>query len=235
MTADTIGRLIRRVDAGSASTSNAFADLRALTSGAFQLWLTSDLNHLAAEAPYRTLASVHGFADVSRQGPTGSVTSLTPYDFDWLSPYATPFAGGAVPACACLGTHAIHRDATRPAVWPRAVLRGRVEPPATGADKLGYILVASPGRDGTPYVATFSSGTIAGGGSWTDLEVTLQLTDAMVAPLIETPAYGDGGSSGVSPIGETVAVNATTFWCAFFSTAGKCQAVALTLSLEPAP
>lgn len=235
MTADTIGRVIKRVAAGSASTSNAFDDLRALTSGAFQLWLTSDLNHLGNEAPYRPLASVPGFLDVSRQGPTGSVTSLTPYDFDWMSPYATPFAGGAVPACACLGTHAIYRDSTRPAVWPRAVLRGRVEPPSTGADKLGYILVASPGRDGTPYAGTFASGTIAGGGSWTDLDVSIQITDAMVASVVESPAYGDGGSSGPSPIGEAVAIDACTFWCAFFSTAGKCQVVALTLSLEPAP
>lgn len=232
MTADTIGRVIRRVAAGSASTSNAFDDLRALTSGAFQLWLTSDLNLLGEESTYRTLASIPGFIDVSRQGPTGRTTALQPSDFDWL-----PLDGGysPAPACACLGSHAIHRVATASATLPRAVLRGRVEPPGTGADKFGYILVASPGRGGLPFVSTFTAGTIAGGGSWTDLEVSITLTSEMTASIAETPALGDGGSSGPSPIGETVVADVCTFWCAFFSTAGKCQAVGLTLTLEPVP
>lgn len=232
MTADTIGRVIRRVAAGAASTSNPFADLRALTSGAFQLWLTSDLNLLGEEATYRTLASIPGWLDVSRPGPTGRTTGLQPSDFDWL-----PVSGGysPAPACACLGSHAIYRTATASATWPRAVLRGRVEPPSTGADKMGYILVASPGRGGLPFTSTFTSGTIAGGGSWTDLDVSLTLTGEMTASLAETPALGDGGSSGPSPVGETVITDVATFWCAFFSTAGKCQVVGLTLSLEPVP
>ena len=232
MAADTIGRVIRRVVAGSASTSNPFADLHALTSGAFQLWLTSDLNLLGEESTYRTLASIPGFDDVSRQGPTGRTTALQPSDFDWL-----PHDGGytPAPACACLGSHAIHRVATASATWPRAVLRARVEPPSTGADSLGYILVASPGRGGLPFTTTFTAGTVAGGGSWQDLEVSLTLTSEMTAALAETPALGDGGASGPSPVGETVVADVCTFWCAFFSTAGKCQVVAITLSLEPVP
>lgn len=233
MTADTVGRVIKRVSAGSVSTSNPFADLDALTSGAAQLWLTSDLNWLGEESTYRQLASIPGWLDVSRPGPTGNTTNLQPSDFDWL-----PVSGGysPAPACACLGTHAIHRVATATATWPRAVLRGRVEPPASGAEKLGYILAVSPGRAGLPFVATYSAGTIAGGGgAWVDLDVGVTLTNEMTAALAETPALGDGGSTGPAPIGEGVVIQAATFWCSFFSTSGKCQVVALTLTLEPAP
>lgn len=228
--ADTIGRVIRQVAAGSASTSNAFADLRALTSGAFQLWLTSNLNWLGEESTYRQLASIPGFTDVSRPGPTGRVTNLTPGDFDWIAPN-----GGysPAPACACLGTHPIYRVATAPSTWPRAVLRARVEPPGNPADKLGFILVASPGRAGLPFVPTFTAGTISGGPSWVDLEAAIALTAEMTAGVAETPALGDGGSSGVSAIGEAVIYDAITFWCSFFSTSGKCQVVAITLDLEP--
>lgn len=230
--ADTIGRVIKRVAAGSASTSNPFAALHALTSGAFQMWLTSDLNLLGEESSYRPLASLPGFTDVSRPGPTGRVTALGPGDFDWIAPN-----GGysPAPACACLGTHAIHRVATSSAVWPRATMRARVEPPANPADKLGYILVASPGRAGLPFVSTFTAGTIPGGPSWVDLDVSINLVAQMTATVAETPSLGDGGSSGVSPVGEAVVIDAVTFWCSFFSTSGKCQVVAITLDLEPVP
>jgi len=231
--ADTVGRVIKRVAAGSASTSNQFASLHALTSGAFQLALTSDLNWLGEESTYRQLASIPGFTDVSRQGPTGNTTNLQPSDFDWL-----PVNSGAytpVPACACLGTHAIHRVATATATWPRVTMRARVEPPANPLDKFGYILVASPGRAGPPQVSTYSAGTIAGGASWVDLNVSINLNNEMTAGVAETPTLGDGGSSGVSVLGEAVIIDACTFWCSFFSTSGKCQVVAITLTLEPAP
>lgn len=234
MTADTVGRVIKRVAAGTASTSNQFADEHALTSGAFQLALTSDLNWLGEESTYRQLASIPGFTDVSRQGPTGNTTNLQPSDFDWLAPNSAAYSPAA--ACACLGTHAIHRVATATTTWPRATLRARVEPPPVGADKLGYILVASPGRSGNPNVGTFTAGTIAGGGGvWVDLDVSVNLTAEMTAGVAETPSLGNGGSSGVSTIGEPVVIDACTFWCSFFSTAGKCQVVAITLTLEPVP
>lgn len=232
--ADTVGRVIKRVAAGSASTSNQFASLHALTSGAFQLALTSDLNWLGEESTYRQLASIPGFTDVSRQGPTGNTTNLQPSDFDWLPANSASYS--PAPACACLGTHAIHRVATATATWPRVTMRARVEPPPVGADKLGYILVASPGRAGPPQVSTYAAGTIAGGGgSWVDLDVSVNLINEMTAGVAETPSLGDGGSSGASVLGESVVIDACTFWCSFFSTAGKCQVVAITLTLEPVP
>jgi len=234
MTADTIGRVIKRPAAGSASTSNAFADLRALTSASFQIPLTSDLNWLGEESTYRQLASVPGFSDVSRPGPTGNTTNLQPSDFDWLPTNSAAYS--PAPACVCFGTHPIHRVATATATWPRVTMRARVEPPAVGADKLGYILVASPGREGSPFVASYAAGTIAGGGGvWVDLDVSINLTRVMTAAIAETPALGDLGASGVSPIGETVVYDAATFWASFFSTSGKCQVVAITLTLEPVP
>ena len=233
MTADTIGRVLKHVAAGSASTSAPFYDLRALTSGAVQLTLTSDLNLLGEESTYRTLASIPGFIDVSRVGPTGNVTNLQPSDFDWLAPLSPYYA--PLPASACLGTHAIHRVATASATWPRAVLRCRVEPPASGADYLGAILVASPGRASLPWVSSFVAEAVVGGGSWADLVLSLPLGASMVAPVADSPTLGDGGSSGVPVIGESVLYDACTFWCAFFTTAGKCQAVGITLALEPIP
>jgi hypothetical protein len=234
--ADTIGRIIRRVAAGTASTSNEFADLRPLTSGAAQIWLTSDLNHHGDESNYRTLASIPGFNDILRPGPTGRTTDLTPADFDWFSPYATPAGGGDLAANACLGTHAIHRTARAGATWPTATLRCRIEPPANPADKLGYILVAVPGRGtlaaGAP-AGCYVSGTVSGGGSWADLDVSLPLAmPTHIAPQTDAPMLGRT-ATGVPAQGELVTVNLATFWCAFFSTSGKCQAVAITLGLEP--
>lgn len=233
--ANTIGRVIKRVAAGSASTSNEFAELRPLGSGAAQIWLTSDLNHLGDESTYRQLASIPGFIDISRQGPTGRTSSLTPYDFNWFAPLVTPAGGGNLAANACLGSHPIHRTARSSDTWPKAVLRCRVEPPATGADKLGYILVAVPGRGTEARTATagqYTAGTVSGGGSWQDLDIELQMTTDCVAPVFDAPTLGDP-TTGVPAAGEPVAVNVATFWCAFFSTAGKCQAVAITLDLEP--
>jgi hypothetical protein len=233
--ANTIGRVIRRIAAGTASTSNEFEELRPLGSGAAQIWLTSDLNHLGDESSYRTLASIPGFIDVSRQGPTGRTTNLTPYDFNWFAPLVAPAGGGALAANACLGTHAIPRTARAQDTWPKAVLRARVEPPTSGADKLGYILVAAPGRNTEARTATagqFVAGTVTGGGSWQDLVVSLPLTTDCVAPIFDAPTLGDP-TSGVPAIGEPVAVSVATFWCAFFSTSGKCQVVGITLGLEP--
>lgn len=233
MTPDTVGRVLKRVAAGAASTSNQFASYRPLSSGAFQLALTSDLNWLGEESAYRQLASLPGFLDVARPGPSGNTVNLQPSDFDWLP--AESAAYSPAPACACLGTHPIYRVASAPSTWPRATLRARVEPPASPVDKLGYILVAAAGRGGLPQQGVYTAGTLAGGGSWTDLTLSIDLLSEMLAGVSETPALGSGGSSGVSPIGEALVMDAITFWCSFFSTGGKCQVVAITLNLEPVP
>lgn len=229
--ADTIGRLIKRVTAGSASTSNPFADERALTSGAAQLWLTSDLNHLADESTYRTLASIPGFLEVDQDSPTlARGTDLDVDDFDWSS----SLLGGG-PANACLGTHWIATVATGPSAWPKAVLRGRVENSAAPGDLVGAILVVAPGRGTTPSsrCSYASASFTAGGSTWADIVLEIALSSTDVLPMTEFPLLGDGGASGVPAPGETITVSVATFWCAFFSQTGKLQAVGLTLGLEP--
>ncbi len=233
---DTLGRLIRRPAAGSVSTSNLFAALRALGSGSAQIELTSDLNWLGEQSAYRTLASIPGFEDVSRASPTNATgTDLAPSDFDWYGPLVTPLGGGAMAANACLGTHAVHRLAGTGSLWPRAVLRARVEPPSSVGEYVYAILVAMPGRGAAVGAGgLYKSERVEGGAGWGDLEISIVLTEAIVAPLSEAVTLGDGGSSGVSPFGESVNFGATTFWVSFFSgTGGKCQAVAITLGLEP--
>ena len=76
---DTLGRVIKRVASGSVSTSNRFAQLEALDALSGQVWLTSDLNHLAEEAVYRPLAAHAGFIDLqcgSLAAPTVPVIAM---------------------------------------------------------------------------------------------------------------------------------------------------------------
>lgn len=230
---DTLGRVVRSVPAGSGSTSNLFADLRALGSGTGYVFLTSNVNHLASESTYRMLASVPGFAEILRPSPTGTSSPTQPSDFDWLPSLAVPWGGGDLPAVVCLGSHAVYRVAGSSTTWPKLVLRARVEPPSTGGDKLAYCLAVVPGIATSPSVfSSFTVGTIPGGASWVDLVAELALGADDVAPVVETPTLGST-TSGVPALGETVSINGVTVWASFFTTAGKCQCVALTLSLEP--
>ena len=102
---DTLGRVIKRVPAGTGGTSDLFASLQALDSGAAQIFLTSDVNHLAIESPYRMIASTPGFLDVSRPSPTAAITPNAPSDFDWFGRFETTPQVAAL----CLGAHLIHR------------------------------------------------------------------------------------------------------------------------------
>lgn len=242
--ANTLGRVIKRIAAGTSSTSNLFGELRPLGSGAVQLALTSDLNHLGDESAYCQLASVPGFGvggvEVARNSPTGASPPNLPSDFDWFSPAMyTPFT--EYPAAAvCFGSHPIHRVARDSATWPKLVLRARVDPPTTPADKLYACLAVVPGQNGgSPASITerslFALGEVIGGGGWSDLVVQLPLAAESVAPLSVRPLLG-APTSGVPGSSEIVAVNLVTVWASFYMSevGGKaCQAVALTLSLEP--
>lgn len=225
--ANTLGRVIRRVAAGSASTSNRFAALEALDAASAQIWLTSDVNHLGDESSYRTLASVPGFLDVSRPSPTGATIAESPADFDWFGRFAAS-PGAAVQ---CLGTHVIHRVARTATTWPNVVLRGRCNPSTT----MGACLVVVPGREGNAAsvtdaglytVAMFSTS------GWQDMTLTRSLSDESVGFVTERPLLG-APTTGVPAASEIVSVSVCTIWCAFFSTGGKAEAVALTVSLEP--
>jgi hypothetical protein len=241
---DTLGRVIRLVPAGTSSTSNLFSELRPLSSGAVQIALTSSLNHLGDESAYRQLASVPGFGvggvEVARNSPTSASPARLPSDFDWFSPAQyTPFT--EYPAASiCFGSHPIHRVARASATWPKLVLRARVDPPTTSADKLYACLAVVPGANGgSPASITESSlfalGEVVGGSGWSDLEIALPLAAESVAPLAVRPLLG-APSSGVPGDSELVLVNLVTVWCSFYTSevGGKaCQVIAVTLSLEP--
>ena len=242
--ANTIGRVIRRVAAGAASTSNQFADLRPLGSGAAQIWLTSDLNHLGDESTYRQLASVPGFGvggvEVARNSPTGSTSPSQPSDFDWFSPVMyTPFV--EYPAASiCFGSHPIHRVARDAATWPNLVLRCRVDTPTTAGDKLFACLVAVPGMNAGAASVTetplFVVGAATGGAGWVDFKLTLPLTVSSLATIAVRPELG-ATATGVSGGSEMVAATVMTVWASFLTTevGGKAaQAVGITLALEPA-
>ena len=175
--ADTIGRVIKRAPAGGGSTSDLFAAYRALGSGTFQAWMTSDLNHLGDESTYRTLRSVPGFTSVDQPSPTAPAINaeLTIADFDWSSSVLAPN-----PANVCLGTHVIHRNAVAASAWPNIVLRARIETLATSpfADYIGAILVMCPGRWRAPQSGdAFAWDVIpANGGAWEDLVLTLPMS-----------------------------------------------------------
>ena len=231
---DTLGRVIKRVPAGTGGTSDLFADLEALDSGAAQIFLTSDVNHLGVESPFRMIASSPGFLDISRPSPTGAVTPTAPSDFDWFGRFETTPQVAAV----CFGAHLVCRTVEDSTVWPDVVLRGRVEPPGTGGDKLGAILVAAPGVNTSAASVTspsqFVATAIPNGASWVDLELRLTITRELLSTFAVRPLLG-APASGVPGDSEIVAGFVATFWASFYSTSGKCQAVALTLSLEPAP
>jgi hypothetical protein len=244
--ANTIGRVIRRVAAGAASTSNQFADLRPLGSGAAQIWLTSDLNHLGDESTYRQLASVPGFGvggvSIARNSPTAATIAVPsqPSDFDWFSPAMyTPFV--EYPAASiCFGTHPIHRVARDAATWPRLVLRCRVDTPTTSGDKMYACLVAAPGPNTGAASITeaplFVVGSATGGAGWVDFTLTLPLTVSSLATLAVRPELG-ATATGVSGDSEMVVATVTTVWASFLTTevGGKAaQAVGITLALEPA-
>ena len=234
---DTIGYLIHRVPAGTGGGNDAFHDLRPLGAGPMSLALTSDLNTLGLEASYRTLASLPGFDDISRDSPTtyrGTDSRFS--DYDWFSPLVTPPSGaGDHCANACFGSHVIHRVAGAGAAWPVLTLRGRVSPPAGAGAYIHAILIASRGVGAFPTSAdAYATTRVEGGAGWKDLTLTLALDDAMVEPRADLVTLGNGGSSGAGVLAEHLVWQACTFWCAFYSESGKCSAVALTLGLEPA-
>ncbi len=239
--ADTLGRVIKRAPAGGGSTSDLFAAYRALGSGTFQVWMTSDLNLLGDESTYRTLRSVPGFTTVAQPSPTlpGISQPLVIGDFDWASALLAPN-----PANVCLGTHVFHRNAVSPSAWPNITFRARIETLNSPFDFAGVILVLSPGRQRAPQQGDrFAWATIPGAASvWDDIVLTIPdtthgdtaLTEADFEQVIEYPMLGDGGSSGVPVIGEPLSAYLATVWFAAFSSTGKVQIIGCTLATEPA-
>ena len=230
---DTLGRVIKRVASGSASTSNRFAALEALDALSGQVWLTSDINHLAEEAVYRPLAAIPGFIDFQRPAPVGGVPT-TLAQFDWIG----PFDDTPTPAVACLGAHAVFRVPSNPTTYPRLVLRARIVPPTLGTEYLNACLAVSPGYPSTPMFADTSSTTYTiartagNGAAWADLEIAVRLTADLVSSIATTPMLG-APSSGVPASPELVVADVFTAYVSANCTTGKCSMVAITLGLEP--
>lgn len=231
---DTLGRVIKRVASGSASTSNRFASYEALDALSGQVWLTSDINHLATEAVYRPLAAVPGFIDLQRPAPVGGTpTSLS--QFDWLG----PFDDTPKPAVVCFGPHIAYRVPADPTTYPKLVLRARIVPPSSGTEYLNACLAVSRGYASTPMFAdtTGASYTIVrtagNGAAWTDLTIRLQLTSDLVSSISTTMLLGSP-ASGVPPLGEAMVADVFTAYFSANCTTGKCTVAAITLALEPA-
>lgn len=243
--ANTLGRVLKT------NIPTTFSPPEALGSGTDQLLMVSNLNHLGDESNYRTLCSVPGFGvggvEIGRNSPTGAgagAPPTLPSDFDWFSPRQYTSVVGSIPAASmCLGTHFVHRLARDEAVWPDLVLRCRVDTPTTIAGKLFACLLVQPGSTTGPTLAptaalggAFKIESITGGIGWADFIVRYSLSDRDVYPSVTTPQLGQWG--GAIPLGETVVTSEINVWVSFFTSevGGKaCQAVGVTLALEPQP
>lgn len=229
---DTLGRVIKRVASGSASTSNRFAAYEALDALSGQVWLTSDINHLAEEASYRTLAAHPGWTDFQRPPPTGGVpTSAAFFDWTWEFSYSPNNSA------ACLGAHIVYRVASAPNTWPKLVLRARVVPPTSSSEYLNVCLAVAPGMPS--YAIADEAGSmcalarVAGNGAaWADLTISLPLADSYLASTSRNPLLGSP-ASGVPAPTEPVIASVLTAWVSANVTTGKCSMAGITLGLEP--
>ncbi len=226
---DTIGRLIKRVAAGTAGNTNAFHDLSALGAGPVLVWNTSDLNLLLLENSFRQIVSAVPWDDVSLTTPGSVAYDPTVADIDWRNPAVT------LGACnACYGSHWIAPVGTAPSTFPKIVLKTKVFAAGSGADTLGVLLALMPGRytalDATARVA---STRIPGTGGW--VAVTLEITDLRTEHLARVAlpiVTGDGGSS-TSPAVEPLAGFFGTLYFGAYSTGGKSSIGPISIYLAP--
>ena len=228
---DSLGRIVRRVQAGAGGTSDLFQSGRALGAGVAHIFLTSDVNHLAYESAFRPLATHPGWRNIAATSPASVSWSEAPRvnEIDWRSP---ELVAGC--ANACLGTHLVHRDASQPSLWPWLYLRARAEGPGSGGtDTLGIYLgitrgIGTPPTPDDPYVSTRVQATA----SWVDVNLALELREDFLGWVAEPVVRGDGGS-GVVTLGEPLRGFVFTAWVGCYSNAGKGSLVALSLALEP--
>lgn len=228
---DTLGRVIKRVASGSVSTSNRFAQLEALDALSGQVWLTSDLNHLAEEAVYRPLAAHAGFIDLQCGSLAfGTELPFRPSEFLWIG----RFDDTPAPATACFGSFVVSRLASDSTRWPRLVMRARVVPPSLSTDHLNVCLAVVPGY---PSAATASyayafANVPGNGAAWTDLTLSITLTADAVASVSSLVMAGLP-ASGVPPVAEQLNANVFTAYFSAGTTTGKCTIAGITLGLEP--
>jgi len=235
MSTDTLGRVIQRVPAGTASGSNLLASQRALASVTGHL-LTSDLNHLGAEYSRRVLWAHPGFFGFWA-GPLGSPTGAGPTvdEIDWRGPgYSVPAGRTANAHC---GTHWVVREGAT-TVYPKLVLRCRARAASSPGSTTGLYLGATPGG-AFPTPSNRFDRALVSSTSFVDVKLTVQLEHDDLAPFNATPSAGST-ASGVPVVADPVRLLMLgAFFGAYNSTnkntttADVTDVVGLTLSLEP--
>lgn len=244
--ADTLGRIVKRVLAGTGGGSDPFTDYRALGSAAGHLWLLSDLTHLIREASCRRLCSHQGYQGskgIYAIAPQGAAFNTAPNvgNIDWRSPIdGTGAATGR--ANLRLGSHWLVRYGAQ-SQWPK--IRCTFKALIAAPDTLGFVFVASPGRDteprgydgtppasgGRPLVATTTTSA-----TLTRITLDLQLEDQDVQTEVIPISYGNT-ASGVPAIAETVTLGLVSLWWGAYCTSGAPanagQASGITVYLVP--
>lgn len=227
---DTLGRIIKRPPAGTAGTTNPFADLSALTGGAVGIWDTSDLNLLLQENSFRTLVTAPGWDDVSVVTPGSAARNPTVSDIDWRNPATTTGACNA-----CYGAHWIAPVGTAPSTFPKIVLKMRVSPAGTSSFYLGLLFALMPGRytaldETAKYVSVLIPGASLAWSTAT-LEIT-NIETQHLAPVSLPIVTGDGGSS-TSPVPESLSGLYGTLYFGAYSTGGKSSLGPISIYLAP--
>lgn len=224
---DTLGKIVARVAAATASTSNPFSDERALTSGTGHIYVTSDLNHLmniSATGPVFTHQGMTGFY----RGPNGTLLSSTP------PPSSVMWTPPGVDAGAFNLRVQFRVDPYDPATLPIVRLRCWVQAPPSGTEAVYVVLaVGLEPSDASAYDSVEVTNT---SGEDVTLEVTPRPEDLFP---VNTPVTLGYTTSGVPVIAEPHAESVVTAWIGFINTSNKNSDVAnvygVTLSLEIPP
>lgn len=203
---DTIGRVLRRVAAGTSSGSNLFQAKRALASSTGYA-VVSDLNHMGDEAAARATWTHPGFAPFYAGAPSGTVAAPRLNDIDW-----TGVGYGTVgrTANACVGvTWVVPVGASD--TLPSAVLRCRVACGTKFASVVGLYFGVAPGAGSFPSDTSNFASALITSSSLADQSLTIALAQSDLAPLVTVPTTGYT-SSGVAPMAAAVRLMTCTLW-----------------------
>lgn len=233
--ADTLNKLVPRVPATDATTSNLFASSRALNAGTGHIFLTSDLNHLANITAVRPVLTHPGFRDFW-VGPYGTDYTLAtpggysnpplPAQFDWSG----PFSGYETASLYA----DIRVDTYGTSDLPKLVLRCWVQAPPSGTETVGVVLAAVPRRT-MPEGPVLYASTLVTSTAGVDVDLSVQLRAQDLYAWSGQPSLGRT-TTNTAPAGEPFGENVCTVWVGFFNTAVKnsdvAQALGITVSLE---
>lgn len=211
--ADTLGKIVARVPAATSSTSNLFADARALTAGAGHISVVSDLNHLMNISATGPVFTHQGSLSFFRSGDAAI----------WYPP--GPDSG------ALNYRVSLRVDPYAPGVLPVLRLRCWMTAAPSGTETSGVTLAVGPFVN--PDMRRVRATTTNTSGEDIDLTLALEGTDLFPANAAVTLGYT---STGAPSIGEPYAESSVTAWIVFDNTSNKnsdvAAALGITLSLE---